>query len=398
MPADSISSSRCTGVEAIYLAYCFQKKIAMPSLADSSPPEATVSKTSSSVAVHTGEHLFTIFRHSRVKGSNTCLTSKRFRVGGYDWVIYYYPNGDSRIADGQFTSVYLMLMSACQREVKLCYTFCLQDPAAPLMGDKNKFGHTVKFSSEGDSSGTDKFVSKADLAASGCLKDDCLVIKCTVDVIDDGDDSSSIVPPSELREDLHNLLKRGFRADLTVVVGKYKSFRVHGCILAARSPVFQAQLCGSMAESTESSIHIEGMSAKAFEVLLYYMYNDCLPGFMDEPTKEATNMATHLLVAADRYAMERLKLMCECKLSKAVAVNTVGSILNLAEQYSCHELKARCLKYVGKNSERRQAIEGAGGFAQLKHDHPLLALDILGKPGCKKNKNKKKKGGKARNK
>ncbi|XP_044416312.1 BTB/POZ and MATH domain-containing protein 1-like [Triticum aestivum] len=373
----------------------------MPSLADSSPPEAVVSKTSSSVAVHTGEHLFTIFRHSRIKGSNTCLTSKRFRVGGHDWVIDYYPNGDSRIADGQFTSVFLMLMTACQCEVKLSYTFCLHDPAAPLTGEKHKFGHTIKFSSEGDSSGTHKFVSKADLAASGCIKDDCLVIKCTIDVIDDSDDSSLIVPPSELSKDLHNLLQRGFRADLTVVVGKYyKSFKVHGCILAARSPVFQAQLCGSMMESTESSIHIEGMSAKAFEVLLYYMYNDSLPGFMDESTKEATNMATHLLVAADRYAMERLKLMCECKLSKVVAMNTVGSILNLAEQYSCHQLKARCLKYVGKNSGRLQAIEDAGGFVQLKHNHPLLARDILGKPGCKKNKNKKKKkkGGKARNK
>ncbi|XP_037446100.1 BTB/POZ and MATH domain-containing protein 6-like [Triticum dicoccoides] len=159
----SISSSRCT-CRPSSLSFPVQTKIAMPGLADSSPPEAIVSsKTSSSVAVHTGEHLFTIFRRSRIKGSNTCLTSKRFRVGGHDWVIDYYPNGDSTIADGQFTSVFLMLMSACKREVKLSYTFCLHDPT----GDKNKFGYTTRFSSEGDNSGTTKFVSKAELAATG---------------------------------------------------------------------------------------------------------------------------------------------------------------------------------------------------------------------------------------
>jgi speckle-type POZ protein len=228
-------------------------------------------KTSSAASVHTGEHLFKVFRHSRIKGSNTCLTSKQFRVGGHDWAIRYYPNGKSAIDDGQFTSVFLQLMSASEREVTSSYTFCLQDPAAPLTWERNKFGSTCKFSSKKDHAGRRQFVSKADLAASGCLKDDSVVIKCYVEVIDDPEDdgdSSIIVPPSELRTDLRNLFERGFRADLTIVVGRFTTFEAHGCILAARSPVFHAELCGHMMESKENTIKIEGMSAKVFGALL----------------------------------------------------------------------------------------------------------------------------------
>jgi speckle-type POZ protein len=164
--------------------------------------------------------------------------------------------------------------------------------------------------------------------------------------------------------------------------------RVAAEILAARSPVFHAQLCGPMMESKENIIQIDGMSAKVFEILLYYIYNDCLPKFMDDATKDATNMAQHLLVAADRYAIERLKLICESKLCKTLAISSVGYTLNLAEQYSCHDLKARCLKFIGKNREKLRSVENAGGFVQLKHNYPLLAQDALGKlTGKKKKKN-----------
>ncbi|CAM0947077.1 unnamed protein product [Alopecurus aequalis] len=320
----------------------------------SGSPEDTANTTSSAVSVRAGEHLFKVSGHSRIKGSNTSLKSKQFRVGGHEWAILYYPNGCPSVADGQFTSVFLRLMSATKREVNVSYTFCLQDPMAPLTGEKYKIDSTYSFSSDAQCYGRPMFVSRADLAASGCLKDDSLVIKCYVEVMDkpeDDDDGSIIVPPSELKRDLHNLFEGSHKADLTILVGRFKTFKAHAGILAVRSPVFYAELCGSMVESKENTIQIEGMGAKVFEILLYYIYNDCLPVFMDEATKEATNMAQHLLVAADRYAIERLKVMCESKLSKTLAISSVGYTLNLAEQYNCDQLKAHCLKYIGKHRQ-----------------------------------------------
>lgn len=63
-------------------------------------------------------------------------------------------------------------------------------------------------------------------------------------------------------------------------------------------------------------------------------------------TWASTLMAQHLLAAADRYALERLRLLCEVKLCDGVAINTVATTLALAEQHQCYQLKAVCLKFV----------------------------------------------------
>ncbi|KAM3296249.1 hypothetical protein ACQJBY_038538 [Aegilops geniculata] len=353
------------------------------SIMPASAAEATTitSKTSSTVVVHTGEHLFKVVGHSRVTRSNTILTSETFRAGGHDWAIVYYPNGRASRVDERFTSVYLKLMSPDEGEVRASYSFCLQDPESPST-NRFMFSKTsCKFLFGGKGLGASSFVSKADLAASGCLKDDCLVIKCTVEVYkvicEDEDNGNITVPPSNLSIDLGDLLERGLKADLTVKIGSSKSFKVHACVLSARSPVFCAQLCGSMMESRQSSICIEGMDDKVFEALLHYMYKDSLPAFMEETREEATNMARHLLVAADRYAVERLKLMCESKLGKELDVKTVGLTLDLAERYNCQRLKGCCLKYMARDFERLRDIKRTEGFEQLKKNHPLVVCDIL---------------------
>ncbi|XBH76960.1 hypothetical protein VPH35_103511 [Triticum aestivum] len=313
----------------------------------------------------TGAHLFKIAGHSLIKGTDLYIMSKTFRVGGQDWAIQYYPYGQKEKDDGnkeagnntagsgEHTSVFLYLKNATQGDVRANFWFSLQDPASPEKGEKNRRGgETRDFKSGAQSWGYIEYVRKADLAASGCIKDDCLVIKCTVEVItsqrfdDHGEDEVVAVPPSKLIQYIGGLLDNGLKADMTVKIGLFKRFKVHGCILAAQSPVFRAQLCGSMLESRRSSIRIKDMDASVFEVLLHYMYKDSLPPFMEETTEEATNMAQHLLVTADRYAIERLKLLCANKLSKTLDVNTVGFTLDFAERNNCQQLKDCCVKYM----------------------------------------------------
>ena len=47
----------------------------------------------------------------------------------------------------------------------------------------------------------------------------------------------------------------------------------------------------------------------------------------------------HLLVAADRYGLDRLRLMCEGKLCRGIDARTVATTLALAEQHRCAHLK-----------------------------------------------------------
>ena len=56
-----------------------------------------------------------------------------------------------------------------------------------------------------------------------------------------------------------------------------------------------------------------------FRGLLHFIYKDSLPPMDDLNDDEYEEMLRHLLVAADRYAMERMKLMCESLRAKTVA-------------------------------------------------------------------------------
>lgn len=86
------------------------------------------------------------------------------------------------------------------------------------------------------------------------------------------------------------------------------------------------------------------------QALLHFIYWDSLPDIEEftglNSKWVSTLMAQHLLAAADRYGLERLRLLCEAILCDHVAINTVATTLALAEQHHCFQLKAVCLKFV----------------------------------------------------
>ena len=86
------------------------------------------------------------------------------------------------------------------------------------------------------------------------------------------------------------------------------------------------------------------------QVLLHFIYWDELPDMQElmgtDSKSASTLVAQHLLAAADRYALERLKVICESRLCEGITINTVATTLALAEQHHCFQLKAVCLKFV----------------------------------------------------
>jgi hypothetical protein len=62
--------------------------------------------------------------------------------------------------------------------------FCLQEPASPAAGEKNILNSsTIDFIPGGSAFDFVKFICKNDLVASRFNKDDCLVIKCSNEII-----------------------------------------------------------------------------------------------------------------------------------------------------------------------------------------------------------------------
>ena len=87
--------------------------------------------------------------------------------------------------------------------------------------------------------------------------------------------------------------------------------------------------------------------------MLHFIYTEALPEPADVTGSAAVGtsvlMAQHLLAAADRYGLDRLRLMCESKLCEEVSIDTVSTTMALAEQHHAAQLKKVCLQFAAEN-------------------------------------------------
>uniref|UniRef100_A0A0A9DNT1 BPM/SPOP BACK domain-containing protein n=1 Tax=Arundo donax TaxID=35708 RepID=A0A0A9DNT1_ARUDO len=83
--------------------------------------------------------------------------------------------------------------------------------------------------------------------------------------------------------------------------------------------------------------------------MVNFIYADELPSIHELAGSvsmwTSTLVLQHLLAAADRYGLDRLRLLCEAKLCDELTAETVAATLALAEQHHCSELKSACLKF-----------------------------------------------------
>ncbi|OAY76825.1 BTB/POZ and MATH domain-containing protein 1 [Ananas comosus] len=332
-----------------------------------------------------GSHLFKIADYSLAKeiGVGNSIRSAPFTVGGYYWIVECFPCGDEKDS-ADCIGLFLTLESDVDKNnVQVFYTMNLVNLLDQTGPPSEPLTNADVFSKDNCSWGWDRFMRRADLEKSRYLKDDCFTIYCAVTVpkaprLQVGNAGAVAAPPSDLPQHLARLLESGEGTDVTFEVGG-ETFAAHRCVLAARSPVFRAELFGSMKERRARCIKLDDMEAAVFKALLHFIYSDKLPSYMEKLHKESsTMMAQHLLVAADRYGLDRLKLICEDKLCREMEIDTVANTLNLAEQHQCRRLKAICLNFVAAPRVLAAVIE-TGGFEHLGISCPSVMKELLKK-------------------
>jgi speckle-type POZ protein len=158
-----------------------------------------------------------------------------------------------------------------------------------------------------------------------------------------------------------------------------QTFAAHRCVLAARSPVFSAELFGVMKESdTGGVVRIDDMEAQVFKALLYFIHTDLFPkaATEDGDGDQDEDVLSQHLVAADRYNLERMKLLCEKKLCEYIDVGTVATILALAEQHHCHGLKKVCFDFLSSPANLK-AVVASDGFKHLSRSCPSVMEELI---------------------
>ncbi|KAL6210504.1 hypothetical protein ACLB2K_015736 [Fragaria x ananassa] len=354
-----------------------------------SPAPTTTCSTSITETVN-GTHQFKITGYSLSKGMGIgkYVSSDVFNVGGYSWAIYFYPDGKSVEDKATYVSLFIALASEGS-DVRALFELTLLDQSGNGRHKVHShFGrsldsgpYTLKY--RGSMWGYKHFFKRTSLETSDYLKDNCLSVNCMVGVVKSHTEGPKIysiaVPRSNMGQHFGQLLESGKGTDVNFEVDG-ETFAAHKLVLAARSPVFRAQLFGPMKDQNSQCINVEDIEAPVFKALLHFMYWDSLPD-IEELTSinshgASTLMAQHLLAAADRYGLERLRLLCEQNLCKDVAINTVATTLALAEQHHCFQLKAVCLRFIATLGNL-QGVMKTDGYKHLRESCPSVLTELL---------------------
>uniref|UniRef100_I1QFC1 BTB domain-containing protein n=2 Tax=Oryza glaberrima TaxID=4538 RepID=I1QFC1_ORYGL len=342
-----------------------------------------------------GRHRFRVAGYGATKGAapGHRVASGTFTVGGFDWAVVFYPEGVTA-ADMDFVSVYLELKNAAAAAggggggavARAFYDLRLIHPATgeprsvrwPMDGSTSRV-----FSQAFPAWGHLRFMRRRELEEMGFVRDDRLTIECVVNVVLDpvvtaGDAPELDHPPSNILGHLAGLLGDKGTADVTLVV-RGEEFAAHRAVLAMRSPVFKAALYGPMKKSTDANagrVAIDGVEPAVFRALLHFIYTDTTAAMDDlDDDDDKAQMIMHLLEAADRYDVERLKLICELMLCKSIAVDTVAATLAMADQHHCQKLKEACIEFLA-TSKKMEGIMESQGYEKMKLSCPSFMVDL----------------------
>ncbi|RLN05396.1 BTB/POZ and MATH domain-containing protein 2-like [Panicum miliaceum] len=312
-----------------------------------------------------------------------------FIAGGYNWSILYY-----HYSAYAAKSVDLCLQLETRGvKVTASISFSLLDPTAAMPPWKLTKAMPVEFSSADSEDYTKitQWVPKSKLNAppgTGYLTRGGLLFQCTITIFAKAPAAAEMpssqpkVPASDLMDNLGKIYATKDGSDVTYSV-EGELFRAHKIILAMRSPVFYAELYGGMMESKAQLIQVQDMRHGVFEALLRYMYTDSLPTTEDGPADDddgddANEMLCGLLMAADRYGVERLRLLCEHRLSKVLNAGNVADLLAFADDQHCSILKDACIEFM-VDSEKMKKVVASEGYKQLRSKRPLILVEVLEK-------------------
>lgn len=131
--------------------------------------------------------------------------------------------------------------------------------------------------------GYKRFFKRTALETSDYLKDDCLQVHCCVGVVNSHTEGPKIysipLPPSDIGQHFGKLLESGEGTDVNFDVDE-ETFSAHKLVLAARSPVFRAQLYGPMKDHNTQCIKVEDMEAPVFKVVCSFLFHPTIITFL----------------------------------------------------------------------------------------------------------------------
>jgi len=156
--------------------------------------------------------------------------------------------------------------------------------------------------------------------------------------------------------------------DVTVKCGD-ATFECNKFMMTSRSPVFKSMFKSNMIESQTNIVNIVDLQPKVVKGMLQYIHTGIC--------SDKHNISPQdLLVAADRYQLEKLKVSCQEKLIHSLAVDNCITTLILSDVYNATDLRDPALQFVSKNIK---AISKSCDWKKELAAYPSLMADMIEK-------------------
>jgi BTB/POZ domain len=130
-----------------------------------------------------------------------------------------------------------------------------------------------------------------------------------------------------------SLLDNQIMADVKFII-KDKETAAHAAILASASPVMAAMFePGKFKEGQSRTVEITDIEPEVFQQMLRYVYTG------NAPLMQEDSIAEHLLIAANKYQMDKLKAECEETLVGKITLDNAIRFLVTAHLHLAPNLK-----------------------------------------------------------
>ena len=258
------------------------------------------------------------------------------------WSLLLYPQGTTSLEN--YLGLFLDLQSVPidHRPIKTIYQFSILDK------NQNKF-FVHKYASnftEPQNRGTNTFVLRSDIMNDTYLPNDCLTIQCDMVVgLNNNYKASESIVFDDITTDekCHLKLLNNYKtflnspnlSDVTIIISD-RRLQAHKLILSAHSPVFLAMFKNGMKENQDNAIKITDIKYEVFQELLRFIYTGKI--------ENIDIVANDLLVAADKYVISELLIMCEQYLQSNLSLDNVIDMLVLADNHNANNLRQSAIK------------------------------------------------------
>ena len=144
--------------------------------------------------------------------------------------------------------------------------------------------------------------------------------------------------------------------------------KAHKYVLAKKSSVFYAMFRHDTLENRNNEIKIVDISYAAINAMLYFIYTGKIH------LCEDIYSTLDILKAADKYALEWLKIRCERKLCGKLKLKNALELVALADQYSALSLKSMAIDLIVSNAD---VIVEKPEFESFSKLHPQVVSEIF---------------------